>query len=71
MSSPSSASVGNMSLSPMQMQSGGTPDQDVIDHAARTLDKLMNKDLQLPSLYKSLTQVADPNSVISGKPAYQ
>lgn len=41
----------------------GAPDQEIIDHASRTMDRLMNRDLQHLSLYKSLIQISDPNSV--------
>ncbi|ODN01638.1 hypothetical protein Ocin01_05049, partial [Orchesella cincta] len=44
----------------------GLSDQELIEHAARTTDRLMNNDLRTPSLYNSLMQAHDPQLAQAG-----
>lgn len=45
----------------------GLSDQDLIEHAVRTTDRLMNNDFRTPSLYNSLMQAHDPHLAQAGK----
>lgn len=44
----------------------GLSDQELIEHAARTTDRLMNNELRSPSLYNSLMQAHDPQLAQAG-----
>ncbi|CAL8074629.1 unnamed protein product [Orchesella dallaii] len=44
----------------------GCSDQELVDHAARITDRLMNNDIRTPSLYHSLMQPHDPQLAQAG-----
>jgi hypothetical protein len=62
---PSSGSSGG-GHQQQQSNSSGICDQDLIEHASKTMERLMAVDRQVPSLYKSLVQVSDQNAAIAG-----
>jgi len=58
--------VQNMQSNGLQQSGSTTSDQELVDHASKTIDRLMMPDRQVPSLYRSLVQVSDQNVAVAG-----